>query len=195
MSNTKIRVDSLWKTLAIGLLAKFAFADGPLYSLYSDKKARKIEDVITVVVVEDAQATNDSKTETDKKQDASIAIGQGSGGLNFIPGMGAGGGVSQSYDGRGKTSRTGEVKATVSARIVRVYENGNLLIDGNKEVSVNGEKEILKVSGIVRPEDISPDNTVQSFKLAEARINYSGEGDVHQASRPGWLARFFNWIF
>ncbi len=189
----------LGKTLAIslglGLMAKFAFADGPLYSLYSDKKARKIEDVITVEVVENAQATNDSKTQTDKKQDASISVGQGTGSLRFIPGMGAGMGVKQAYDGSGKTSRTGEVKATVSARIVRVYENGNLLIDGNKEVSVNGEKEILKVSGIVRPEDIAPDNTVQSYKLAEARIQYSGEGDVHQASRPGWLARFFNWLF
>lgn len=182
-------------TLTFGVGYATVWADGPLYSLYSDKKARKVEDVITVVVVENAQATNDTKTSTDKQQDASVSMGQATGALSFLPSMGAGMGVKQAYDGSGKTSRAGVVRATVSARIIRVFENGNLLIDGNKEVSINGEKEILKVSGIVRPEDIAPDNTVQSLKLAEARIQYSGEGDNHNASRPGWLARFFNWIF
>lgn len=180
---------------AFALIHGLVFAEGPLYSLYSDKKARKVEDVITVLVLENAHATNDTKTSTDKKQDASVSISAGSGGLRFIPGMGAGMGVNQAYDGSGQTSRAGEVKATVSARIMRVYENGNLLIDGLKEVSINGEKEVLKVSGIVRPEDIGPDNIVQSSKLAEARIQYSGEGDTSTAAKPGWLARFFNWIF
>ena len=76
-----------------------------------------------------------------------------------------------------------------------VYDNGNLLIEGNKEVEVNNEKEILRVSGIVRPEDISSDNTVLSEKIADARIQYTGTGDNHNAARPGWLARFFNWVF
>lgn len=178
-------------SLALGA----SYAEGPLYSLYSDKKARKVEDVITVLVLENAHATNDTKTSTDKKQDASVSVSAGAGALRFIPGMGAGMGVNQAYDGSGQTSRAGEVKATVSARITRVYENGNLLIDGLKEVSINGEKEVLKVSGIVRPEDIAPDNTVQSSKLAEARIQYSGDGDTSTAAKPGWLARFFNWIF
>jgi flagellar L-ring protein FlgH len=189
------RSGSAMTVMSLLLLVAVVCAEGPLYSLYSDKKARKVEDVITVEVIENAKATNDSKTQTDKKQDASIAVNAGTGRLDFIPGMGAGMGISQAYDGSGATSRNGEVKATVSARIVRVYENGNLLIDGHKEVTVNGEKEVLKVSGIVRPEDIAADNTVLSSKLAEARIEYTGEGDAHQASKPGWIARFFNWIF
>jgi flagellar L-ring protein precursor FlgH len=68
------------------------------------------------------------------------------------------------------------------------------LIEGHKEVEVNQEKEILKVSGIIRPDDISPDNTVYSSKLADARIHYSGKGDASQASKQGWLARFWHWI-
>jgi flagellar L-ring protein precursor FlgH len=171
------------------------------YSLYTDKKAKRAEDVITVLIVENAKASNDTKSATDKSQDASVDVkalnvtwpGQAANPLT--PGVGFSGGVHQKYNGQGTTAREGEVKATLSARIVAVYDNGNLLIEGNKEVEVNNEKEILRVSGIVRPEDISPDNTVLSEKIADARIQYTGSGDNHQAARPGLLARFFNWIF
>jgi len=171
------------------------------FSLYTDKKAKKAEDVITVLILENAKASNDTKTNTDKSQDASVDIKPfnvswpGQAAESYTPGVGFGGGVRQKYDGKGQTARSGEVKATLSARIVAVYDNGNLLIEGNKEVEVNNEKEILRVSGIVRPEDISPDNTVLSEKIADARIQYSGQGDNSTAARPGWLARFFNWIF
>lgn len=190
-------------SLAFGLASLgAALADGlpRNYSLYTDKKAMQVEDVITVLIMEDAKATNDAKTSTNKAQDASVDIQPGSlswGGVptEYTPSVGFGGGVKQKYDGSGRTSRNGEVKATVSARIVAVYDNGNLLIEGNKEVEINSEKEILRVSGIVRPEDISPDNTIMSEKIADSRIQYTGQGDTHQASRPGLLARFFNWIF
>lgn len=171
------------------------------YSLYTDKKAKRAEDVITVLIVENAKASNDTKSATDKSQDAGVDVkaatvtwpGQAANPLT--PGVGFSAGVHQKYNGEGTTAREGEVKATLSARIVAVYDNGNLLIEGNKEVEVNNEKEILRVSGIVRPEDISPDNTVMSEKIADARIQYTGTGDNHQAARPGVLARFFNWIF
>jgi flagellar L-ring protein FlgH len=171
------------------------------YSLYTDKKAKRAEDVITVLIMENAKAGSDTKTNTDKQQDASVDISpfnvKWAGGVaeDLTPKVGFGGKVGQKYDGAGKTTRQGEVRATLSARVVAVYDNGNLLIEGNKEVEVNSEKEILRVSGIVRPEDISSDNTVLSEKIADARIQYSGSGDLHQASRPGLLARFFNWVF
>jgi len=171
------------------------------FSLYTDKKAKRTDDVITVLILENAKAGSDSKTNTDKTQDASIAIDplgvafNGGPANDYTPKIGFGGKVGQKYAGAGNTSRQGDVKATLSARIVAVYDNGNLLIEGNKEVEVNSEKEILRVSGIVRPEDIGSDNTILSEKIADARIQYSGTGDLHQASRPGLLARFFNWIF
>lgn len=177
-------------------LAVSALADSGLrYSLYTDKKARRVEDVITVMVEESAKAMNDTQTETDEAQKSSMGISAGSGPLNFVPGMGVSGGASTTYDGKGKTSRAGSVRATVSARVVRVLDNGNLLIQGHKEVEVNQEKEILKVSGIVRPDDIAPDNTVLSSKLADARIHYSGKGEAAQAAKQGWLARLWHWVF
>lgn len=193
-------------SLTIGILGAFVSMAGAQamphnYSLYTDKKAKRAEDVITVLIMENAKASNDTKTNTDKEQDAGIDIQPfnvawgGAAGAQYSPKVGFSGGVNQKYRGKGATSREGEVKATLSARIVAVYDNGNLLIEGNKEVEVNNEKEILRVSGIVRPEDISADNTVLSEKIADARIQYTGQGDNHQAARPGLLARFFNWIF
>lgn len=189
--------------MAVALTAAMAGAQAlpHNYSLYTDKKAKRAEDVITVLIVENAKASNDTKSATDKSQDAGVDIKAlnltyaGGTPNSLTPAVGFSGGVHQKYDGRGTTAREGEVKATLSARIVAVYDNGNLLIEGNKEVEVNNEKEILRVSGIVRPDDISPDNTVLSEKIADARILYTGAGDNHQAARPGLLARFFNWIF
>jgi flagellar L-ring protein precursor FlgH len=183
--------------LALGAAPFLAFAQAipRNYSLYTDKKAMQLEDVITVLIEEDAKATNDTKTNTDKSQDGSVDIKAGTGPLSAIPAMSVSSGMKAKYDGEGKTSRAGQVKATLSARIVAVYDNGNLLIEGNKEVEINSEKEILRVSGIVRPQDVSPDNTIMSHKIADARIQYTGQGDNHQAARPGWIARFWNWIF
>ncbi len=184
-----------WKKSLPLLLTVTLWASPTYQSLYTDKKAKRLEDVITVLVVENAKASNDTKTQTDESQAASVDVGAGRGALNFIPGMGAGMGTDNKYNGQGKTSRAGQVKATVSARVVKVYDNGNLLIEGNKEVEVNDEKEILRVSGIVRSEDISADNTIYSSKIADARIHYSGEGTGANASKPGWFTRFFHWIF
>jgi flagellar L-ring protein precursor FlgH len=111
-----------------------------------------------------------------------------------VPGVGFGMNNGSDYDGRGKTSRSGAVKAKVTARIISVYDNGNLLIEGHKEVAINKETEIIKVSGIIRPEDILFDNTIYSFNIADAKITYSGKGDSHHAHRPGIFARFFAWI-
>ena len=193
-----MKISALALALTIPFAAGKVAADGPSrpLSLYTDKRAHRVEDVITVIVIENSKATNDSKTETDEQQKTSLEMQPGVGPLlSSIPGLGVSMGSGQAYDGRGKTSRAGEVKATISARVTAVYDNGNLLVEGHKEVEVNDEKEILKISGIVRPEDIASDNTVFSFKLADARIQYTGKGDNQNASRPGWWARFWHWIF
>ncbi|MFW6255147.1 MAG: flagellar basal body L-ring protein FlgH, partial [Chitinivibrionales bacterium] len=89
----------------------------------------------------------------------------------------------------------GNLAARVSARVTQVLDNGNLMIEGSKVVEINNEKEIIKVSGVVRPEDIGSNNIVYSYNVADAQINYSGKGTVHEGSRPGLLSRFLNWIF
>jgi flagellar L-ring protein precursor FlgH len=166
-------------------------------NLYTDKKGKKAGDVVTVLVLEAAKAGSDTRTETEKS--SGINVGQdkpnGSKLFNWIPTFGVNGSANISYDGKGVTARNGELKATVTARITEVLDNGNLLIEGSKLVAINDEEEILEVSGTIRADDINPDNTVYSYKIAEAVIRYSGSGTNSQAAKPGLLTRFFNWIF
>jgi flagellar L-ring protein precursor FlgH len=186
--------------LGIALFAASAFSNPySLYgnSLYTDKKGKKAGDVVTVLVMEAAKAGSDTRTETEKKNN--IDVGQekstGSKIFSWLPSFGVNGKANMSYDGKGATARNGELKATVTARITEVLDNGNLLIEGSKLVAINNEEEILEVSGTIRADDINPDNTIYSYKIAEAVIRYSGSGVNSDAEKPGILTRFFNWIF
>jgi flagellar L-ring protein precursor FlgH len=184
----------------LALLAVSAFsAPMSLYgnNLYTDKKGKKAGDVVTVLIVEAAKAGSDTRTETEKKN--GIEVGQekstGSKLFSWLPSFGVNGKANISYDGKGATARNGKLEATVTARITEVLDNGNLLIEGSKVVAINNEEEILEISGTIRADDINPDNTVYSYKIAEAVIRYSGSGTNSDAEKPGVLTRFFNWIF
>lgn len=165
------------------------------YSLFTDKRGRKSGDIITVLVMETAKASNDTRTATDSKTSIDVGSQKGSGLLKWIPGFGINSGSDIGFDGKGATARNGQLKATVTARIVEVLDNGNLAIEGSKLVTINNEEEVLEVSGMIRADDINPDNTVYSFKLADAVIRYSGNGVNNSAQEPGVITRFFNWLF
>jgi len=180
---------------ALALVTMTGAATPIHYSLYTDKKGKRAGDVVTVLVIEAAKAGSDTRTETDKKNDINIGHNDGSGLLKWVPGLGVSGSTDISYDGKGATARNGELTATVTARITQVLDNGNLLIEGSKLVTINNEEEILEVSGTIRADDINPDNTVFSYKIAEAVIRYSGNGVASDAEKPGVIARFFNWLF
>lgn len=173
----------------------FVVSAGSLYSLYNDRKALSTDDILTVVVTESAKAGSQSGTNTSKQHDLSVSGGGGSGLLHFIPTMGATAGNKVDYDGKAGTSREGSLDAKISARVTKVLDNGNLVIEGSKVVEINDEKEIIKVSGIVRPQDIESNNIIYSYNIADAQITYSGKGTVHTGERPGLIVRFLNWIF
>jgi flagellar L-ring protein precursor FlgH len=164
-------------------------------NLYSDHRAMRNDDILTVMIVEQAKAGSESKTNTSKENSMGLKGGGGSGALGFIPTLGVSGSNSVGYDGKGGTSREGNLVATISARVVKVLDNGNLVIEGSKVVEINDEKEIIKVTGIVRPQDIQQNNVVYSSSLADAQITYAGKGEANTGRRPGVLARFLNWIF
>ena len=166
-----------------------------VYSLYTDHRAMKADDLLTVYIVENAKAGSKSSTNTSKKNSFGVDNVSGSGALDIIPSFGASGGTKVDYDGEGGTSRKGELVAKISARVVKVLDNGNLVIIGNKTVEINEEKEIIKISGVVRPEDIESNNVVYSHNIADAQITYSGKGVANTGRRPGFFARFFNWLF
>jgi len=185
---------------ALAFLAATAFsAPTSLYvnNLYTDKKGKKAGDVVTILIMEAAKAGSDTRTETEKKNNINIGQDKANGSklFSWLPSFGVNGNANVTYDGKGATARNGELKATVTARITEVLDNGNLLIEGSKVVAINNEEEILEVSGTIRADDINPDNTVYSHKIAEAVIRYSGSGTNSEAEKPGLLTRFFNWIF
>ena len=165
------------------------------YSLFTDKRGRKAGDIVTVMVMEDAKASNDTHTATNNQNGMDVSAKSQTGLLKWIPGFGFSGSADLKYDGKGATARNGNLKATVTARIVQVLDNGNLMVEGSKLVTINQEEEILEVSGTLRADDINPDNTVFSTKLADAVIRYTGNGVTNDAQEPGVLTRFFNWLF
>jgi flagellar L-ring protein precursor FlgH len=193
---------SSYLTVLLAMVAVPAFsAPVSLYgnNLYTDKKGKRAGDVVTILVMENAKASNDTRTETQKKNGVSVNMEKpsGTGGkvLGWLPSFGVNSSADVNYKGTGETARNGELKATITARITEVLDNGNLMIEGSKVVAINDEEEILEVSGTIRADDINPDNTVYSYKIAEAVIRYSGSGTNTQAAKPGLLTRFFNWIF
>jgi len=180
----------------ISIFLFFTMVNGAsIYSLYNDKKALGTDDIMTVVITESAKAGSQSGTNTSKQNNLGIQSAGGTGLLKFIPSFGASAGNTLGYDGKAGTSREGSLDAKISARVTKVLDNGNLVIEGSKVVEINDEKEIIKVSGVVRPQDIESNNVIYSYNIADAEITYSGKGTVHSGERPGIFARFFNWIF
>ncbi|RLA79841.1 MAG: hypothetical protein DRG33_03385 [Deltaproteobacteria bacterium] len=178
--------------------------EGGRNHLFLDNKARWLNDLVTVKIVEVNQAKGEASTESGRESsvDASIDTFFGapshfglkhiwSGG--FKPELKAG--IESSFEGSGTTSRSMKILATITCRVVQVLPNGNLVIEGRREVKVNREREYIVLSGIVRPEDIAPDNTVLSTAVADARIEYSGSGVISDRQGPGILTRVLDLIW
>ena len=109
--------------------------------------------------------------------------------------IGLEGAAANSLKGAGDTSRNTSVTAKISARVIRVLDNGNLIIEGRRQVTVNADDQFILITGIVRPEDITAENTVASQYVADARVLYTGEGIINDKMRPGWLTRIVDWAW
>ena len=103
-------------------------------------------------------------------------------------------GFGGTYDGQGTNARTNRIAAQLSATVSEVLANGDLVISGWQALNISGERTNIRVSGRVRPEDISSDNAVLSSRLADARIEYDGKGFASRTARPGIVSRLFNWL-
>lgn len=166
-----------------------------MINLYSDHRAMQIDDILTIMIVESAKAGSESGTNSSKENSMGVESGGGSGALRLLPKFGMSGGNKVDYDGKGGTSREGSLVATMSARVTKVLGNGNMVIEGSKVVEINEEREIMKLTGIVRPQDVQKNNIIYSSNIADAEITYTGKGVANTGQRPGLLARFLNWIF
>ena len=183
--------------------------------LFIDTKARNVGDIVTVKIEESAQATNRANTETERSSGLEAGIDKLFGiekwwqdeilpdvddSLPKIDPFGnpsVKGSISSDFKGDGETSRSGNLEAYITCRVVDVMANGNLKIVGTREVMVNNENQLIILSGVIRPRDISDTNIIQSTFISDAKIAYSGSGVVDDRQRPGWLANFLNnaWPF
>ncbi|MBU1320576.1 MAG: flagellar basal body L-ring protein FlgH [candidate division Zixibacteria bacterium] len=164
-------------------------------SLFTDIKAHGIGDILTVKIYEDAQATNLSQTNVTKEGKFETSGGPGIGTLDFIPIFGASGENKNEYKGTGNNARAGNLKARMTVKVVAVRTNGDLVVEGNRLITINNDTETLTLSGIVRPQDVDAGNSVESYNIADAQISYRGKGPASTGSRPGIVIRFLNWIF
>jgi flagellar L-ring protein precursor FlgH len=175
-------------------------------SLYSDFRARRVGDTVTIRIVEDPQASLEANTKTSRASsvDAKLKflgymqylaeknsrLAQNPGGEALISSS-----FDTAFDGKGTSDREGHVSAYITAMVVKVLPNGNLYISGKREIKVNNELQYITISGIIRPEDVTTSNEVASTFVADARVAYSGVGPVSDKQVPGWLGRILDHVW
>jgi flagellar L-ring protein precursor FlgH len=172
---------------------------------FEDIRARRVGDLLTVNLVESTQANKSAKTTTAKSTTNSITnptlFGQSMqfDAPNFVPiptredvGLGFSLDSSHDFSGDGSASQSNALSGSITVSVIEVLPNNNLYVRGEKRIGINQGTEYVRLSGIVRPRDITPENTVDSTRIADPTITYVGEGALADANSMGWLARFFN---
>ncbi|MDR1577979.1 MAG: flagellar basal body L-ring protein FlgH [Deltaproteobacteria bacterium] len=171
---------------------------------FSDMKAQRVGDIITINIVETSRATKQANTSTSRSNKVSSTVNSlfgleqpgvlpTPGGFNLLGGMDVS--SSNAFSGTGTTSRNENITAKISARIIQVLPNRNLVVRGSQEIMVNNERQYITVQGVIRSADVATDNSVLSTYLADARIEYTGQGDLTDRQREGWLSRFVSNIW
>jgi len=175
--------------------------------LFSDRKAMKVNDIVTVQIVESASATSTGSKSLAKQNTSTMGPGlfsyagkspdmrQLNTNLNDVAGIGASWDSSSDFTGTGQNNRNENFRTNITARIIKVINNGNYFISGKRELLINGEKQVMQLSGVIRPDDIDPANTILSTQIADAKILYETEGDIHRSTNEGWASKFLSAIW
>lgn len=173
--------------------------------LYEDMRAMRVGDILTIKIQENNKGSKSADTAT--QRDSTINNSLTGTGIGYIGlpgfrlgdearrGLGINGSASNKFGGKGSTDRADTLTGTISSIVTEVLPNGDLRIEGRREVTVNSEKQLMSISGIVRRVDVDTKNTVLSTAIADAKIEYSGLGVLDDVQRPGWLVRILDWIY
>lgn len=167
--------------------------------LFSDQKAMYVHDIVTVVISETASSSNTGSKNLVKSENSALgggifssaggangAVSGAISGLNGFTDIGYNTASESSYVGSGSAVKDARFTTTITARVVKVLQNGNLFISGSREILIDDQKQIVEVSGVVRPYDIDHRNTVNSSQMSDAKILYKTQGDVDRATQQGW---------
>jgi flagellar L-ring protein precursor FlgH len=174
------------------------YTAGSEIRLWEDRKAARVGDILTVRLYENTNATKNSQTTTGKSSDVALAnptifgapITQN--GAALFDGSLSG---TTDFSGKGASSQSNSLTGDITVTVLERLSNGNLRISGEKWVTLNQGQEFIRLSGIIRPDDIEPDNSLLSTRIADAQITYSSKGVLAAANKMGLISRFFNSVF
>ena len=172
-------------------------------TMFMDSKARRVGDIVTIRVVEVAEASKEATTSTGRNSTIDVGIDSIFGIEKNIATINKGidpskliaTRASSGFEGTGATTRKGSLTTSISAIVKETLPNGNLIIEGRRKLVVNNETQILILQGMVRPEDISPANVVLSTAIADAKIVYTGRGIIADKQKPGWFIQILDLIW
>ena len=167
----------------------------PRYSigLYTDQQATKVGDIITVTFDEQYQSSKSAETSADKSSNNSMSVPNV---LGTVPGwknltMDSETANDRQFSGKGEADRSNSLSGQISVTVSDILPNGVLRIRGEKWLTLSEGDEYIRISGMIRPQDITPDNTVASSKVADARISFGGRGNLNNSTKQGWADRIF----
>lgn len=177
--------------------------------LYSDRKAMRVNDIVRIVIKESATSSSSSSKKLSRSQQDNLgggllastngALGGPMGGLankiNGVMDIGLTTNSGYTFDGSGKGSRQESFSTTLSARVIKVMSNGTYFVDGSREVMIDGEKQIIRVSGVIRADDIGKDNSISSEYISDAKIVYDTQGDIKRASTQPWGSKMLEAVW
>jgi len=173
----------------------FGQGDNPLFS---DHKAMHVNDIVTVMISETAKSSHTgaralSKTDSVDLNGGVFSTAGTNGSVNSVVSnvngfgnIGFNSGSTSTFSGNGSATKDASFATTVSARIVKVLQNGNYFIAGKREILIDDEKQVIQISGVIRPYDIDQYNKIDSAQMSEAKILYKTEGDIDRATKQGW---------
>ncbi|HEE9561609.1 TPA: flagellar basal body L-ring protein FlgH [Campylobacter coli] len=180
----------------------FGKGDNPLFS---DKKAMNVNDLVTVVIQESTTQSTQANKATSRTNTSNLGGGALTGGsgllgtaidkVNAYSNIGFQTNSTNNYQGIGTQSRNESFNTTISTRVIKILSNGNYFIEGSRELLINGEKQIIQLSGVIRPYDIGQDNTIDSKYIADAKILYKTEGEVDRSTRKPWGSKVIEAIW
>jgi len=199
-TNTPPKPDPSYSSVKPAYSEPLPVNDGAIYragyemTLFADQRARRVGDIITIVLVEKTNASKKASTKTKKDSSIDIATPSVWGGpvtRNGLEILSAAADAQREFTGEGDSTQSNSLTGRVSVTVVDVLPNGNLVVRGEKLLTLNQGSERIQVAGVVRAADVTPDNTVLSTQVADAHIGYAGEGALADANSMGWMARFF----
>ena len=173
---------------------------GWMAGLSSDLRARRVNDLITIRVLENVSGLGSADANLDKKSSGSAGVSSFFGLESKLPNAINPSNIintqsNTTFEGGGSTSRSGSLTAVLTARIEDVLPNGDLLVQGVREIEINGDRQMLVLTGVVRPSDINAGNVIPSTAVGQMRIRYFGRGLMQDNLSPGWLIKILNKIF